>query len=720
MTNSSTSTNKIFKISFKFPAAIIAAATLTALIAGALGYKEIDSSITVAVDKRVEIVLDSQKTSLSNYLAEIENDLHQKSLNIEIQQALVEFDTAWLGMKKDQRKILQNAYISNNPNKLGEKEKLDFAPEKNAYNETHKKYHPKIRDFLNARGYYDIFLFNINGDLVYTVFKELDYATNLVVGEYRETGLGSVFQKAIKLTAGKQVFDDFKPYAPSHGAAASFIAEPIFSASGKRLGVIAFQMPIANINNIMKSHGRLGETGETFIVGDDGLMRSDSELNDDFRILETKISAPILKEATLEDVHTSHDELYHDEHTIMSVVNLKFHGTTWTLVAIEELEEVFAPLATARNHMLLIVLGTLAMIAIAGLLLSRSITKPLSRLTNTMSSLSSGELDTNIDGADRKDEIGDMASAVLVFKNNAIEQKMLEEEKQKVDKVRLERQNYISELINNFKQTISTSLKDVSGFSSNMKLSANTLTDISNLNAEQAGSANEASEEASTNVSTVAAAAEELSSSIAEITRQVEQTTTVVQNAAIRTEATNEKIKSLAEKSHSIGDVVNLIKDIAEQTNLLALNATIEAARAGDSGKGFAVVATEVKSLASQTAKATEEISHQITEIQSYTKDAVEGITEVAKIMEDVHEYTDGINASMVEQNTATLEISENIAQASVGTQSMTENVAGISASIQETNSSVGDVAIATTDMDRQIDILETSINEFLSNVAAA
>lgn len=712
--------NRLSKITFKLPAAIIAAATITALSAGFLGYQEINSNITSAVDNRVEIVLSNQKTTLSAYLGEIENDLHQKAINTEVQQALVEFDSAWADLKNNQTQKLQQSYITNNSHKLGEKEKLDFATGDTAYNDAHKKYHPRMRDFLYARGYYDIFLFNLDGDLIYTVFKELDYATNLANGKYKDTGLGTVFQAALKLQAGQQVFDDFKPYSPSHGAAASFIAEPVFSLTGERLGVIAYQMPIANINNIMKSNGQLGHTGETFIIGQDGLMRSDSELNEDFKILETKIEAPILAESSGTMVHTSHDEIYHGSHSIMSVIDLEFHGTTWTLVAVESLDEVFAPLASARNYMILVVLAILALVGFAATFLSRSITNPITRLTSAMTLLSAGQLKTEIEDTDRKDEIGDMANAVLVFKDNALVAKKLEADKNEANKGEAERQTYIATLIEKFHNSVTDGLKNVSKNSSDMKTTATTLSAISNATAKQAESASGASEEASTNVGTVAVAAEELSSSISEITRQVEQTNVIVKKASDMTETTNEKVVSLAEKSHAIGDVVNLIKDIAEQTNLLALNATIEAARAGDAGKGFAVVASEVKSLASQTAKATEQISEQISEIQSSTQQAVEGIQGITTIMSDVNEYTNAISASVVEQNSATIEISENIAQASAGTQEMTVNVSNISNSVSQTNNSVTEVSTASLQMDEQIELLDGSINEFLAKVAAA
>ena len=373
--------------------------------------------------------------------------------------------------------------------------------------------------------------------------------------------------------------------------------------------------------------------------------------------------------------------------------------------------------------LLMVYFSIAALIAIIALMVfaaSSLIGKPLSAMNQVMSRLAKGENQIEIPYLSRKDDIGLIAKAVLVFKENALNQAKLEVEKNQNNQANHDRQNYIDQLIQDFKTNISAGLESVSNNSGEMKITADTLFDISNETTQQATFAASASEEASANVATVAAAAEELSSSISEISRQVEQTGKIVEDATRTTNATNQQVVSLAEKSQRIGAVVSLIQDIAEQTNLLALNATIEAARAGEMGKGFAVVASEVKSLANQTAKATEEISAQVSDIQASTHEAVQGINQITDIMQEVNNYTSSIGNAVSEQNDATIEISENVAQASNGTQEMASSMANISESIKQTNISADQVTQVSAQMNSQIDELKSSITDFLNKVAAA
>ncbi|MFN3460870.1 MAG: methyl-accepting chemotaxis protein [Oceanibaculum sp.] len=375
-----------------------------------------------------------------------------------------------------------------------------------------------------------------------------------------------------------------------------------------------------------------------------------------------------------------------------------------------------------RSVMVAIAASVLALITgvLSALLIGRSISTPIISMTAAMGRLAGGDKTVEIPAQGRKDEVGEMAEAVQVFKDNMIKAEMLAAEQEKERAAREERARRIETLTKNFDSAVAQVLSQVGAATSQMLTTATSMSATAEETNRQSTVVAAAAEQASSNVQTVASAAEELSSSIEEINRQVTQSTTIAGEARKDAERTNQQVEGLARSAQKIGEVVSLIQEIAEQTNLLALNATIEAARAGEAGKGFAVVASEVKNLASQTAKATEDISQQVGSIQAETTDAVSAIKGIGATIAQINEIATTIASAVEEQGAATAEISRNVQEAAKGTQEVTTNIISVTQAAGETGAAAGQVTASANNLASQSEELRKAVEEFLKGVRAA
>ena len=706
------------RITQKLPLVIVSLCLASSAVVGLAAYLKSSRQLLDAAQSQLLALAESRKIQVETLLSTYDQDVEGLSANQAVVQALTAFTDGIhaLGLKgTPPGPYLKESYADKNPNPPGKRHLLDQAAEASDWGMAHVQYHPTFRKLIETRGMSDFMLVGSTGRIAYTAGKRADFLGDLRSDAMKSTAPARVFEALIKSPVrGRVIATDFAPYPPT-GASTAFLGIALLDIVDDLQGVLIASVELDGINRILAAASGLGRTGEVLLVGTDSELRNTPRfgLKTYSRIDNPAVSAGLRGETGVVSLTSNEGSEMLAVHAPIVLGDLK-----WAMVIQAELDEILAPVRETRTFQFVSSILILAIAAMIGIAFARRIGKPICGMTRAMSRLAAGDTSVEIPAMEGNDEVSEMSRAVQVFKTSAIEMVELrsaqEEARRKAEQ---EQRQMTLRLADEFESGMAEVVGNVGTASADMEATAQTMSSLASQVAAQANAVAVASDHAAANVQTVAAATEQLSASVSEIGRQVAQSAKVSRDAVAEAEATDTIVRGLADAAGCIGEVVSLINDIAGQTNLLALNATIEAARAGEAGKGFAVVAGEVKTLASQTAKATDEIARQVAAVQAETDRAAAALRDVSGTIRRIDEISSAIASAVEEQTAATDEIARNVEEAARGTQEVSANISGVTHATAETGRAAGTVLDAARRLSGESSRLQGAVAQFVGRI---
>lgn len=419
---------KNMKITQKLPLVMIVFALISALTTGAVAYLQAANAIKGQAESNLYALLESRESSLDQYFSNIELDLHYYANSDLIKNAFDDFSSSWEQLPGSQYDYLKLNYQTNNPYLFDQRSYLLAAKDGSNYSSSHEKYHSAFTAFISAGAFYDLFLIDPSGNIIYTVKKESDFATNLVNGSWSKTGLADAFDQArLNPEVNKLNFVDFSFYGPSEDGLASFVSTSVYDDKANLLGVLVLQLSIEKLDEVMQVTAGMGSTGETYLVGPDLTMRSDSRFYSKSSILKTTVDTLPVKRALDGEENVMVAKDYRGVNVYSAFKSIDVFGKSWAMLAEIDESEVLAPVKNLNQF--LVAAGSIIALLIAffGYLFSSDLANPIRSMTNTMNRLSKNDLSTNISVDERSDEVGLMADALIEFKKSAIERQELKE-----------------------------------------------------------------------------------------------------------------------------------------------------------------------------------------------------------------------------------------------------------------------------------------------------